>query len=136
MAAAQSDDEIISGINVTPLVDIVLVLLIVFMVTAQSLSQRAIKMALPKAAHSEAKATGSVRVALTADNNLSLNGQTLTRPELLAQLKRMAAVDPGLKVSLAADGRVPWDGVSEILDDLRGAGVTKIGAEVRPKEKT
>jgi biopolymer transport protein ExbD len=81
------------------------------------------------------KPTASVRVALTAEGEASLNGQSMDRRVLLAQLREMAKLDPDLRVTLAADGRVSWNGVSEILDDIRSAGLTRVGAEVQSKEK-
>jgi biopolymer transport protein ExbD len=121
---------IISGINVTPLVDIVLVLLIVFMATSHIIAQRAMKLNLPKAAHTQETPTPAVTILMAADRTLSLDGQAVTREALAMNLAQMVRLDPGLRVTLAADKSVDWDAVATLLDDVRGAGVTKLSAQV------
>ncbi len=134
MAAAQQDnDDAIMGINVTPLVDITLVLLIIFMATAHMIVHRSMSLNLPKVANSQAVPTQSIQVVLEADKTLRLNGQTIGLPELGINLGQMAKLDPGLRVTLSADERVSWGDMAAILDVIRGAGVTKIATEVQPK---
>ena len=137
MASAQQDsDDAIMGINVTPLVDITLVLLIIFMATAHMIVHRSMSLNLPKVAHSEAVPTQSLQIQLDADRSVSLNGQKVTLPELAVNMGQMAKLDPGLRVTVSADERVSWGDVAAILDVLRGAGVTKIATEVQPKRGT
>src|SRR5438128_702448 len=71
----QDNDDAIFGINVTPLVDITLVLLIIFMATAHMIVHRSMNLSLPKVAHSENVPTQSVQVLLASDKSLKLNGQ-------------------------------------------------------------
>ncbi|MFI5348619.1 MAG: ExbD/TolR family protein [Elusimicrobiota bacterium] len=130
---AQQNGKIISGINVTPLVDITLVLLIIFMATSHIIAQRAMKLNLPKAANTAETPTPAVSVILTADRALTLNGESVTRDALATNLKQMARLDPGLRVTLAADKTVDWDSVAGILDDIRGAGISRLSAQVSPK---
>lgn len=124
---------IISGINVTPLVDIVLVLLIIFMATSHIIAQRAMKLSLPKAAHTEETPTPAVTVLIAADRSLTLDGRAVTRDALALNLAQMVRLDPGLRVTLAVDKSVDWDSVATLLDDVRGAGVTKLSAQVAQK---
>ena len=130
---SQQNGKIISGINVTPLVDITLVLLIIFMATSHIIAQRAMKLNLPKAANTSESPTPAISVIMTADRVLTLNGETVTRDALATNLKQMARLDPNLRVTLAADKTVDWDSVAGILDDIRGAGISRLSAQVSPK---
>jgi biopolymer transport protein ExbD len=135
MASSQQDnDEAIFGINVTPLVDITLVLLIIFMATAHLIVHRSMTLNLPKVANSQAVPTQSIQVQLEADKSLKLNNQPVDMQSLAINLAQMARLDPGLKVSLSADERVTWGDVAAILDAIRGAGITHIATEVLPKK--
>ena len=131
----QDDGDAIFGINVTPLVDITLVLLIIFMATAHLIVHRSMTLNLPKVANSQTVPTQSIQVQLEADKSLKLNGQPSTLQDLSVNLAQMARFDPGLKVSLSADERVSWGDVAGILDAIRGAGITHIATEVLPKGK-
>jgi len=135
MASAQEDsDEPIYGINVTPLVDITLVLLIIFMATAHIIVHRSMSLSLPKVANASTVPTQSIQILLEADKTLRLNNQPVTLQDLSVNLAQMARLDPGLKVTLSADERVTWGDVAAILDVMRGAGVTHIATEVQPKK--
>ena len=129
----QQNGKIITGINVTPLVDITLVLLIIFMATSHIIAQRAMKLNLPKAANTAESPTPAVSVIMTADRALTLNGEAVTREALAMNLKQLARLDPNLRVTLAADKTVDWDSVAGILDDIRGAGISRLSAQVSPK---
>ena len=130
---AQQNGRIITGINVTPLVDITLVLLIIFMATSHIIAQRAMKLNLPKAANTVETPTPAVSVVMTADRALTLNGEAVTRDALATNLKQLARLDPNLRVTLAADKTADWDSVAGILDDIRGAGISRLSAQVSPK---
>ena len=82
MAIQNKQGEAITGINVTPLVDITLVLLIIFMATCHLIAHRAMNLNLPKAANTESTPTPSVQVMMSADRSLTLNVQNVTRQEL------------------------------------------------------
>ena len=136
MAGTSSDnDDGITGINVTPLVDITLVLLIIFMATAHIIVHRSMSLNLPKVANAQTVPTQSIQILLEADKSLRLNNQSVTLQDLSVNLAQMARLDPGLKVTLSADERVSWGDVAAILDALRGAGITHITTEVQPKKK-
>jgi len=135
-ASAQRGKNEITGINVTPLVDIVLVLLIIFMATCHLIAHRSMNLNLPKMANSQATPTPSVRVLLTADKALMLDNVKSTPQELAANLNRMVHLDPGLRVTLEADERVSWGDVAGVLDAIRGAGVTRVATEVEAKAKS
>jgi len=135
VAAGLKEDEAITAINVTPLVDVVLVLLVVFMATAHLISHRAMKLRLPEVVHSDVQDMNAAMVALGADSSLALNGKELTRMELMESLKQMTLVNPDLRVTLSADQGVSWGGISSVLDDLKGAGIERISADVATKSR-
>jgi biopolymer transport protein ExbD len=136
MASATADDEeMISGINVTPLVDITLVLLIIFMATAHLIVHRSMNLTLPKMANTQSAPTQTIQIVLEADKSLALNGQKATPQDLAYNLGSMAKLDPSLKVTVLADERVSWGDMAGVLDIVRGAGVSHIATEVQQKSK-
>jgi len=130
---SQKPGAMITGINVTPLVDITLVLLIIFMATSHIIAQRVMKLNLPKAAHTDEKPTPALEVMLLADKTLTLNGSKVTREALAVNLAQMSRIDPGLRVTLSADKSADWDSVAGIMDDIRGAGISRLAAQVSQK---
>jgi biopolymer transport protein ExbD len=132
-SVADEEEEAVTGINVTPLVDITLVLLIIFMATAHIIAHRSMNLSLPKAAHADQTPTQSLQIVLEADKTLLLNNQKVTVEELAVNLGQMARLDPGLKVTVLGDERVTWGDMAGVIDTVRGAGITKISTEVQPK---
>ena len=120
----------ITGINVTPLVDVILVVLIIFMATAPIIARRAIKLDLPKAALHEKMATDALNVALDAKRQLTLSGKPVTAEQLKRALTLAVSVNAAQPVSVSADRTLPYGDVASLLDDIRGAGVRKVGLEV------
>ena len=102
-SVADEEEEAVTGINVTPLVDITLVLLIIFMATAHIIAHRSMNLSLPKAAHADQTPTQSLQIVLEADKTLLLNNQKVTVEELAVNLGQMARLDPGLKVTVLGD---------------------------------
>jgi biopolymer transport protein ExbD len=125
----------ITGINVTPLVDITLVLLIIFMVTAKLVVSRAVPMDLPKAA------TGSevqqiLSVVLLADGSTRANGTIVQADRaLFEQAKRSLQEHPDLRAVIEADGAVPHRRVMQTLDLLRQAGLSKVAFGVEKGQR-
>jgi biopolymer transport protein ExbD len=121
----------ITGINVTPLVDITLVLLIIFMVTAKLVVSRAVPMDLPKAATG-----GTVQevfaVSVPPDQTLVVEGKVLSEGELLERARAALVKNPELRAIIDADGSVPHKRVLGALDLLRQAGLSRVAFGVRP----
>ena len=101
---AASDDEMITGINVTPLVDITLVLLVILMVTASYVVSRAIPMELPKGATGEGTPT-TLTVSIDKDGKTFLDAEPIAEPALRARIKSAHDADPETRAVIAADGR-------------------------------
>jgi biopolymer transport protein ExbD len=132
----QDDDEMITSINVTPLVDIVLVLLIVLMVTSSYLVNKAINVELPKAATGEATSP-TMSISIDQTGKLFLDGSPITQPELRDRVHVAYAKDPDVKAILSADGRVRHAEVVSVIDLLRLEKVTKFAINTSPlQEKT
>ncbi len=133
MASTASEDSAITGINVTPLVDIILVVLIIFMATAPLIHNRAMKVDLPKAAQHERAATEALQVVYNAQREISLSGKRVTEEQLGVELRTLVARSADLRVALRADRNLPYGEIVQLLDVVRGAGVHKIGLEVKAK---
>ncbi len=127
---AARDDDAITGINVTPLVDVTLVVLIIFMATAPMIARRAMKLELPKAATHEKAATDAIAVAMDAKRALTMAGRPVTLEQLGRALSAAVAADPGQPVTVSADKSLPYGEVAALLDTVRAAGIRKVGLEV------
>jgi biopolymer transport protein ExbD len=123
----------ITGINVTPLVDITLVLLIVFMVTAKLIVRRqALPLDLPKAVSGEA-VQEVFGVVIGSDGNIRIDGRILPDDDaFLARANVAVRADHEVRAVLQADGSVPHRRVMHALDLLRRANVRKIAFGVVP----
>jgi biopolymer transport protein TolR len=132
-AAKQDEDEMITAINVTPLVDIVLVLLIVLMVTSSYLVNKAINVELPKAATGEAT-TQTMAISLDVDAKLYLDGTPIMAPELQIKVRAAYQKDPDVKAIISADGRVKHADVVAVIDLLRREKITKFAINTSPIE--
>jgi biopolymer transport protein ExbD len=123
---------LITDINVTPLVDIMLVLLIIFMLTAHLIARQAIEVQLPKAAQSTAIPPTTLAVTLSREGRMYLNGRETTPPALRAAVQAAVAKDPKTQVMIAGDkdvshGRVVW-----VLDLVKSLGVTSFAIQIDP----
>lgn len=132
--ANDSDEEMITAINVTPLVDIVLVLLIVLMVTSSYLVNKSINVELPKAATGETT-TPNLSISIDVENKLYLDGNVITQDQLQQRIRAAYAADPEVKAIISADGRVQHSQVVTIIDTLRREKVTKFAINTSPIEK-
>jgi biopolymer transport protein ExbD len=121
-----SEDGTVTGINVTPLVDVMLVLLIVFMVTAQFVSNAGVNVQIPKAASAGNLETPALTVTLDARGGLLLMENRVDETGLISILEREARMDPALRVTLAADQDLPYKQVVAVLDVIKKAGVKRV----------
>ena len=134
--AAQSnqgdDDGMVSGINVTPLVDVTLVLLIIFMVTAKLIVSQSLPLDLPKAAKGE-DVQLIFGLELHANGDTMVDGKKLTNEDQMFPLAKEAlAKTPELRAVIRADTTVPHGRVIHALDLLKQAGIAKIAFGVTP----
>ncbi len=136
MSAPESnDDGVVTGINVTPMVDVMLVLLIIFMVTTQFVSESGLKINLPKTATAEASSTASVMVSIDKRGELFLMDEAVDISGLKANLAREVKVNSDIRVMVAADGQIPYRQVMSVLDAIKQSGVTRVALASEPTER-
>jgi biopolymer transport protein TolR len=128
--AAQSDDDAISAINVTPFVDIVLVLLIILMVTSQHIVRSSINVDLPKAASGGDAVESTLNVVVTKDGDILLDGEPVTNDELAAAVRKERSGQPKLQAVIAADKGVPYGRVVHVIDVVKMNGVTSFALNI------
>jgi biopolymer transport protein ExbD len=130
----ESDDDVVAEINVTPLTDIFLVLLIIFMVTSTALTQQGTKVNLPRAGTGGAE-PGGIIVTATADHRVELNGKPVTFDGLRPALQEALAQTPEKHVILQGDRKVMLEEAVEIMTIAKEAGAEKIAIATEPKAK-
>ena len=122
-----------SEINVTPLVDVMLVLVVIFIITAP-LMVSSIRLDLPK---TEAASPGDtarfVTVALNASGQAFFNDQAVTQLQLAQRLAQSAKLNPDTEVQLRADESVPYGRVVEVMGAAQQAGLNRIGFVAEPR---
>jgi len=122
----QSDQEMMSEINVTPLVDVMLVLLVVFIVTAPLLSQ-SLEVKLPKTAAVQTRMnTRQQVVTINAEGKITLESIALSDEKLAQQLADSAAGRDDFELHVHADEAVPYGRVAQIMAIAQHAGVSKL----------
>ena len=126
MAGVQDDDEdAITGINITPLVDIVLVLLIIFMMTASYIVTPAIKVDLPRAASAEETAQSQLALVITKQGDIYLNNKKVDEAALKEFIREKKGKLDELEAIIAADGSVKHERVVGLIDLIKTEGITK-----------
>ena len=131
--ALQEADDAITGINVTPLVDITLVLLIIFMVTTKIVMNSSVPLDLPKAATGTSDVQVVFSIVMAADGRALVDGKAIPNDDAILQLAREAATQhPDLRAVIKADAAVTHGRVIHVLDLLKQAHVNKIAFGVTP----
>jgi biopolymer transport protein ExbD len=129
-----SSDEAIVDINITPFVDIILVVLIIFMVTATYIVAPSIKVSLPEAATGESTDSSSLGLTLTADGVLYLNGVETTEEDLRAFIQQEKAQFDEVTALIAADATVAHGRVVWLIDLVKQEGVAKFAINIDPAQ--
>jgi biopolymer transport protein ExbD len=120
----------IAAINVTPLVDVVLVLLIILMVSSTYIVAQTLKVQLPKARSTDGTADKPTKVELLKDGSLRFNDNKVSEAELTQKVKDAVAADPEMSLVVSADKEVQHGNVVHMLDIAKLAGVTKFAINV------
>jgi biopolymer transport protein ExbD len=127
------DDEPIAAINVVPLVDVILVVLIIFMVTAPLVLKPTIDINLPKAVSGETSAPSPLNIAVAGDGKLSLNGQPTDLQVITAYISKLVAEKPETAAILQADKSVTLDRLTELIDVVKTAGIKRVAFSIEKK---
>jgi biopolymer transport protein TolR len=126
----RGDDEIISGINVTPLVDVVLVLLIVVLVTASHIVRQSLDVDLPRVANAGEATGATLAVVLTRDGEVYLEGVKRSDDELRLLVREAVARDRDARAVISADERALHGAVIRLIDLVKGEGVSRFAIHV------
>jgi biopolymer transport protein TolR len=127
---SESEDEAITGINVTPLVDVTLVLLIIFMVTASYIVKETIEVELPRAAHGGETVQKTFAVLVTREGQTFLNGVPVDDQRLVAEVEKAKSAGEDVQAIVGADKNATHGTVTHLLDLLKGAGVTRFAIQI------
>jgi biopolymer transport protein ExbD len=130
-----NDDDVISGINITPLVDVVLVLLIIFLITAPVLYQSAIKVQLPKVKTAEDTQKTTLNFFITKEGNLFWDKNPMDWKKLGEKLKTVGNELTEKSAAINADEATPHGQVVKLMDILRQAGLTRFALNVEAAAK-
>jgi biopolymer transport protein ExbD len=128
----QGTDDAIAEINITPFVDIVLVLLIVFMISTPLLMSKTMKVALPRASQNEEAGRVTLSLFVTADGNLLLDKKPIDEAGLKDVIRQLGEAEVPGDAVISADKNVPHGKVIAVVDVLRSNGVREVGFGVLP----
>ncbi len=125
-----NEGSLMSSINITPFVDVVLVLLVIFMITAPMLVKDILELRLPKTATSDGQAMQTLGVAINRDGNILLNGQLSDEEGLkLAAVSALAQSEQAQAI-ISADTEVPYGRVVKVIDLLKIVGLNRFAVQI------
>jgi biopolymer transport protein ExbD len=131
--AGDEDDGMMSEINMTPLVDVMLVLLIIFLVTIPAM-HHAVKIDLPHASSQpQDEKPSHVNVAIQADGTILWDDQKIDDATLNARIAHASQQAPQPELHLRADRKVPYERVADVMSAAQAGGLSKIGFVTEPK---
>ena len=130
----QDEDDAITGINVTPLVDITLVLLIIFMVTATYIVKQTIEVELPRAAHGGETVNKMFALVVTREGKSFLNGVETDDAGLIAAVQTARNRGEEVQAIVGADKNATHGAVTHLLDVLKGAGVVRFAIQIESEQ--
>ena len=130
--AKSGDSTPTAEINMVPLIDVMLVLLVIFIITAPLLTH-SVKVDLPKASSAPTiTPPQNVRLAIQADGRVYWNGQAVAPDEMLGRMAASAALVPQPEVHLRADRTTPYEVLARVMSAAAKAGLTRIGFVTEP----
>ncbi len=124
------EGALISSINITPFVDVVLVLLVIFMVTAPVLLKEIIEVHLPKTQTSDGQVLQTLGIAVNREGQILVNGKISDEEELKALVRLRLTEDNQTQAILAADQEVAYGKVAHVIDVLKGAGLHRFAVQI------
>jgi len=130
------DEGVISDINVTPLVDIMLCLLVIFMVTTTVVVADSIKVDLPKASTGDSTEPSTITVVYTKEGQLVLNGEKSDEAGLRAKIQQELAENKDVQAIIGADKSVTHGEVIHIIDVVKQEGIVKFALNIEQTDET
>lgn len=128
-----SSDEMMAEINVVPLVDVILVVLIIFMVTAPMIMKPSISVNLPKAGSGDTTAPSKLNIVIASNGDMTLDGQSTSEEKIKEAATEESHKNPEIQAIIAADKDVPHGKVVSVLDLVKEAGVRKFAISIEKK---
>ena len=128
----QNDDD--SAIDITPMLDIVFIMLIFFVVTTSFVKESGIDVNRPTASTAERKETGSILVAISMDNNVWIDKRRVDPDAIRPNIERLHAENPEGAVVIQADKASTSGLLVKVMDQIRLAGVTNISIAAKSKQ--
>lgn len=131
--ASSDNDQPISEINVTPFVDIILVVLIIFMVTTPIIMNPSVQINLPKAASGDETVPSQLNVSIDRNGEIYVNGKKSNLEDLNSTTKSQVSQNAALQAIVSADSEVSHGRVIEVIDAIKSNGVTKFAISISKK---
>ena len=128
--SAQEDEDMIGGINVTPLVDITLVLLIIFIATSSIIVKAEMGMELPSAATAEDSKTGPINIQIF-NKEIFYNNELTRADQLQTKLEAEYKRDKNVKALVSADKHMEYGEIAKVVDAIRKAGISSFSLDVQ-----
>ncbi|MEY4508555.1 MAG: hypothetical protein RLZZ450_677 [Pseudomonadota bacterium] len=128
-----NDDELLTAINVTPLVDVTLVLLVILMITASYVASKSIPMNLPRSATGEATAT-TLTVSVDSEGHTFLDAEPIDEDHLRARFREAHAKSDDTQAVIAADSKTDHGQVVRVIDLLRREQIVNFAINVQPDD--
>lgn len=131
----RDDGKMMSEINITPLTDVMLVLLVIFMVTTPLIMAESFKIKLPKAVSADAEPGKGLTVAISETGRININGKDVAKDELYGVFKReFSSGGKDKSVVIRADGSAKHASVVDVLDAAKSAGAIKLSIATERKK--
>jgi biopolymer transport protein ExbD len=130
LAYEQGEDEAIAQVNIIPFVDIVLVLLIIFLLTANLIAKASIPVDLPRAANASELVDPTVNIVVSASGALFLDGREVTRDALRDGVSERFKANAKLRAVIAADRAVRYEAVVGVIDLLKDVGISAFALNI------
>ena len=123
----------ISEINVTPFVDVVLVLLVIFMVTAPMLVREQMSVNLPKAQSGEKSASQSISIVIDKSGTIRVMEKVIQVSDLVSEIKSLLLANPNAQAVISADQETKHGDVVQVMDLIKSAGLTRFAIQIERK---
>ncbi len=122
-------------LDITPLIDVIFLLLLFFMLSSSFILQPGIKVNLPESKVSEAQSEDNIIVTITAERKILLNDENITEGTLEIKLRPIAKRTPDKIVIIKADDRVNHGLVVKVMGEIKSAGINRLAIATKPKKR-